>query len=56
MKKKWIVAGLVIAAVVAVGVFILTTKNTNESKSGIDSTARSEAQIISGGNSKRCQS
>ena len=36
MKKSWMVAGLVM--VVAVGVFILTTKNTNDTKSEIDST------------------
>ena len=35
MKKSWMVAGLVM--VVAVGVFILTTKNTNDTKSGDDS-------------------
>ncbi|MBN2685380.1 MAG: hypothetical protein JXR40_08885 [Pontiellaceae bacterium] len=53
--KKWIVAGLIIGVVIAVGVFILTTKNTNDTKSGDDSATRSEAQIISGGNSERSE-
>ena len=40
MKKSWIVAGLVIVVVVAVGVFMLTTKNANDTKSEIDLTAK----------------
>mgnify|MGYP001146674634 CR=1 FL=1 len=37
MKKSWIFAGLGVVAVVAVGVFVLTTKNTNDTKRGDDS-------------------
>ena len=55
MKKSWIVAGLAIVVVVAVGVIILTTKNTNDTKRGDDSATRSEAQIIFGGNSERSE-
>ncbi|MBN2704301.1 MAG: hypothetical protein JXR23_08830 [Pontiellaceae bacterium] len=54
MKRSWIVAGLVMV-VVAAGVFILTTKNTNDTKSGDKSATRSESQIISGGNSERSE-
>ncbi|NLE25823.1 MAG: hypothetical protein GX625_10885 [Clostridiaceae bacterium] len=44
MKKSWMVAGMVIVVVVSVGVFVLTTKNTNDTKSGIDSTAETAKQ------------
>jgi len=52
MKKSWMVAGL---GIVAVGIIVFTTKNANDTKSGDDSATRSEAQIISGGNSERSE-
>ena len=51
MKKSWIVAGLTMGAVVAVGVFVLTTKDANDTKNAgkqtIESTAK-QGEIISG--------
>ncbi len=44
MKKSWMVAGLVIAVVVAVGVFMLTTKNANDTKRGDDSATGNAEQ------------
>ena len=55
MKKSWIFAGLVIVAVVAVGVFMLTTKNANDTKSGDEQTTAKQSEIISGGNSERSE-
>jgi hypothetical protein len=52
MKKSWIVAGLGIVVVVAVGVFMLTTKNTNDTKNAekqtTESTEFTEKVIIQG--------
>ena len=45
MKKSWMVAGLGVVAVVAVGVFVLTTKNTNDTKRGDDSATGNEETV-----------
>ena len=53
MKKSWIVAGLVIATVVAVGIFILTTKNAEKQTTAKQSEIISGTEIMTAGNGSR---
>ena len=50
MKKSWIFAGLVIVAVVAVGVFMLTTKNAEKQTTAKQSEIISGTEIMTAGN------